>query len=129
MDKHYILNLNPQADSEWDRCVLRNPLSGERPDLSTEIAKAVSDRASYSTALCEAVSFRATEETSATASLSDGSRGEPPRPPRFAFRAGSYLIKVKLEVEILEQITNPSNRLELPVGKKSTVLKKERLAS
>ena len=87
MDKHYILNLNPQADSEWDRCVLRNPLSGERPDLSTEIAKAVSDR------------------------------------------AGSYLIKVKLEVEILEQITNPSNRLELPVGKKSTVLKKERLAS
>ena len=87
MDKHYILNLNPQANSEWDRCVLRNPLSGERPDLSTEIAKAVSDR------------------------------------------AGSYLIKVKLEVEILEQITNPSNRLELPAPKKSTVLKQERLAS
>ena len=88
MDKHYILNLNPQANSEWDRCVLRNPLSGERPDLSTEIAKAVSDR------------------------------------------AGSYLIKVKLEVEVLEQnLTNPNNRLELPASKKSTVLKQERLAS
>ena len=88
MDKHYILNLNPQANSEWDRCVLRNPLSGERPDLSTEIAKAVSDR------------------------------------------AGTYLIKVKLEVEILEQNPiSPSNRVELPTAKKSTVLKTERLAS
>lgn len=88
MDKHYILNLNPQAASDWDRCVLRNPLSGERPDLSTEIAKAVGET------------------------------------------AGSYLIKVKLEVEILEQnSTNPNNRLELPAGKKSTVLKRERLAS
>ena len=104
MDKHYILNLDPQASSDWDRCVLRNPLSGERPDLSTEIAKAVSDRASYSTA--------SRSETSAT-----------------AFRAGSYLIKVKLEVEILEQITNPNNKLELPASKKSTVFKQGRLAS
>ena len=88
MDKHYILNLNPQANSEWDRCVLRNPLSGERPDLSSEIAKAVRDR------------------------------------------AGTYLIKVKLEVEILEEnLTNSSNRLELPAAKKSTILKQERLAS
>lgn len=88
MDKHYILNLNPQADSEWDRCVLRNPLSGERPDLSNEIAKAVSDR------------------------------------------AGSYLVKVSLQVEVLEQnVTYPSNRLELPASKKSTVIKQDRLAS
>lgn len=86
MDKHYILNLDPQASSDWDRCVLRNPLSGERPDLSTEIAKAVSDR------------------------------------------AGTYLIKVKLEVEILEQITNSSN-IELPAPIKSTVFKQGRLAS
>lgn len=100
MDKHYILNLNPQANSQWDRCVLRNPLSGERPDLSTEIAKAVSDRASYSTA--------STEETSAT-----------------AFRAGSYLIKVKLEVEILEQNPINTSNIELPAPIKSTVLKQE----
>ena len=123
MDRHYILNLNPQANSEWDRCVLRNPLSGERPDLSTEIAKAVSDRASYSrkAKLCKSsldddlglCPCASTEETSAT-----------------AFRAGSYLIKVKLEVEILEQnLTNSNNRLELPASKKSTVIKQDRLAS
>ena len=88
MNKHYILNFNPLAASDWDRCVLRNPLSGERPDLSNEIAKVVGDR------------------------------------------PGSYLIKVKLEVEILEQnLTSPQNRLELPVPKKSTVLEKDRLAS
>lgn len=42
--EHYILNLNPQADSSWDRCVLRNPLTGERPDLTEAIARAVGDR-------------------------------------------------------------------------------------
>ncbi len=43
--EHYILNLNPQAESSWDRCVLRNPLTGERPNLEAAIAKAVGDRA------------------------------------------------------------------------------------
>lgn len=42
--EHYILNLNPQADSSWDRCVLRNPLTGERPDLTAAIAKAVGNK-------------------------------------------------------------------------------------
>ncbi|MBE9048162.1 hypothetical protein IQ255_27865 [Pleurocapsales cyanobacterium LEGE 10410] len=83
MNKHYILNLNPQADSDWDRCTLRNPITGERPDLTTEIAKFVGDR------------------------------------------PGSYLIKVKLEVEVLEQnLTNSHNTVELPTGKKSTVITK-----
>ena len=85
MDKHYILNLNPQADSDWDRCVLRNPLSGERPDLSSEIAKAVNNK------------------------------------------AGSYLIKVSLQVEILEQNLPNHNTVEL--SRKSTVVSKKRLAS
>ena len=61
MDKYYILNLDPQATHEWDRCVLRNPMTGARPDLNEEVERAV-----------------------------DG-------------QAGSYLIKVKLEIEILEQ--------------------------
>ena len=88
MNKHYILNLNPQADSDWDRCILRNPITGERPDLTTEIAKTVGDR------------------------------------------AGSYLIRVKLEIEVLEQnLANSGNTVELPTGKKSTVITKERLAS
>lgn len=87
MNKHYILSLNPQASSDWDRCILRNPLTGERPDLTKEIGQVVGDR------------------------------------------PGSYLIKVKLEVEVLEQnLTNPGNTVELPRGK-STVLKQERLVS
>jgi len=61
MDKYYTLNLDPQAEREWDRCVLRNPIAGTRPDLNEEVARLVN--------------------------------GQP----------GSYLIKVSLEVEILEQ--------------------------
>ena len=67
MKQHYILNLNPQANSDWDRCVLRNPITGERPDLTAEIAEAVKNQ------------------------------------------AGSYLIKVTLQVEILEQSITPQN--------------------
>lgn len=83
MIKHYILNLNPQAHSDWDRCLLRNPITGERPDLTAEIAKAVSNQ------------------------------------------AGSYLIKVNVEVEVLEKTVNPvntTNTIELATGKSSTAL-------
>ena len=68
MNQHYILNLNPQASSDWDRCVLRNPITGERPNLTTEIAEAVNNQ------------------------------------------AGSYLIKVTLQVEILEQSITPQSK-------------------
>jgi hypothetical protein len=61
MNHHYILNINPQANHEWDRCVLRNPITGERPDLQSAIAQAVTNQ------------------------------------------PGSYLIKVSINVEILEQ--------------------------
>ncbi|MEL6929345.1 MAG: hypothetical protein AAFO95_12010 [Cyanobacteria bacterium J06600_6] len=72
MDKYYILNLNPQAAQEWDRCVLRNPMTGARPDLNEEVAQIID--------------------------------GQP----------GSYLIKVSLEIEILEQNPKPESRtLEL----------------
>lgn len=63
MNRHYVLSINPQADCEWDRCVLRNPITGERPDLQNAIANTVTDR------------------------------------------PGSYLIKVSINVEILEQKT------------------------
>ena len=87
MDKHYILNLDPQAKSDWDRCVLRNPLTGERPDLTEAIAEAVNNQ------------------------------------------AGSYLVKVSLQVEILEQGTNfPYKAVELPKAKKSLITP-EKLAS
>ncbi len=87
MNQHYILNLNPQASSDWDRCVLRNPITGERPNLTTEIAEAVNNQ------------------------------------------AGSYLIKVTLQVEILEQSVTPHNKtVELSTGTKSLLNPDQRLA-
>ncbi|WP_026080052.1 hypothetical protein [Spirulina subsalsa] len=41
MTKHYILHLDPNAEHPWDQCVLRNPMTGERPDLQNAIAQAV----------------------------------------------------------------------------------------
>ncbi|BAZ44123.1 hypothetical protein NIES4102_11290 [Chondrocystis sp. NIES-4102] len=87
MNKHYILSLNPEAYADWERCILRNPITGERPDLTAEIAEAVNNQ------------------------------------------AGSYLIKVNLQVEILEQnLPNYSNTLELSRDKNS-IIKQNRLAS
>ena len=48
MIKHYILNLNPTAKHEWDRCILRDPLTAKRPDMAKLISEAVgSDTGSY----------------------------------------------------------------------------------
>ncbi|AFY48975.1 hypothetical protein Nos7524_3173 [Nostoc sp. PCC 7524] len=48
MIKHYILNLNPTAKHEWDRCILRDPLTAKRPDMAKLIAEAVgADTGSY----------------------------------------------------------------------------------
>lgn len=41
MTKHYVLNLDPSADYDWDRCVLRDPITAERPDLAQIVAEAV----------------------------------------------------------------------------------------
>ncbi|MGM3308121.1 hypothetical protein ACSQ6I_19450 [Anabaena sp. WFMT] len=41
MMKHYILNLNPTAKHEWDRYILRDPLTAKRPDIAKLIAEAV----------------------------------------------------------------------------------------
>lgn len=88
MNKYYILNLDPQATHEWDRCVLRNPMTGARPDLNAEVAKVIDAE------------------------------------------AGAYLIKVNLEIEILDQsITPGGNTVELPAVKNTTIIAKQRLAS
>lgn len=48
MMKHYILNLNPTAKHEWDRFILRDPLTAKRPDIAKLIAEAVgADTGSY----------------------------------------------------------------------------------
>ena len=87
MKKHYVLNLNPQANSEWDRCILRNPVTGVRPDLTKEIAKALNNQ------------------------------------------AGSYLVKVSLKIEVLEQNINQStNAVDLPISEQNRVKKIEKLA-
>ncbi|WP_204102298.1 MULTISPECIES: hypothetical protein [Spirulina sp. CCY15215] len=39
MIKHYILSLDPNAKHPWDRCVLRDPITGERPELLEAIAE------------------------------------------------------------------------------------------
>lgn len=75
MIKHYILSLNPTAQHDWDRCTLRNTLTGVRPDLASLIAEAVGEE------------------------------------------AGSYLVAVKIEVQVLEKApTSQSERVtrEMP---------------
>ncbi|MEA5571577.1 hypothetical protein [Calothrix sp. UHCC 0171] len=48
MMKHYILSLNPTAKHEWDRCILRDPLTAKRPEIAKMIADAVgADAGSY----------------------------------------------------------------------------------
>jgi hypothetical protein len=39
--KHYVLNLNPTAQHDWERCALRHPITAERPDLGSLIAEAI----------------------------------------------------------------------------------------
>jgi hypothetical protein len=45
MTKHYVLSLNPTAQHDWERCTLRNPIAGERPDLAGMIAEALGEEA------------------------------------------------------------------------------------
>jgi hypothetical protein len=48
MIKHYILSLNPTAKHDWDRCILRDPLTAKRPDLAKLVAEAAgADTGSY----------------------------------------------------------------------------------
>ena len=44
MNKHYVLSINPQAQYDWDKCVLRNPITGERPDFTALVAEAVKNQ-------------------------------------------------------------------------------------
>lgn len=44
MTKHYVLSINPQAQYDWEQCVLRNPITGERPDFTALVAEAVNNQ-------------------------------------------------------------------------------------
>ena len=41
MTKHYILSLNPTAKHDWDRCILRDPLTAKRPEIAKLISEAI----------------------------------------------------------------------------------------
>jgi hypothetical protein len=62
MTKHCILNFNPQAEYEWDRCVLKNPLTGERLDLTEAIAEAI-DRETGSYLISVDIEVRVLDKT------------------------------------------------------------------
>lgn len=81
MNKYYILHVDPQATHERDRCVLRSPITGARPDLNAEVAGVI-----------------------------DG-------------QAGCYLIKVNLQIEILEQSSISNNKtINLPEENRSHIV-------
>lgn len=44
MRKHYVLSINSQAEHDWDKCIMRNPITGERPDLNRAIAQAIGNQ-------------------------------------------------------------------------------------
>ena len=45
MVKHFILNLNPHAQFEWERCALHNPITAEQPDFAQILATNLSEQA------------------------------------------------------------------------------------
>ena len=45
MTKHYILNLDPQAKYDWERCTLRDPITADHPALAELVAHAVGAQA------------------------------------------------------------------------------------
>jgi hypothetical protein len=45
MRKHFILNLNPNAQFEWERCTLHNPITAGQPNLAQLVAQLVAQLA------------------------------------------------------------------------------------
>lgn len=63
MTNHYILNINPEAEYAWNRCVLSHPITAHRPEFAQVIAEAIGEA------------------------------------------EGTYLVAVKIEVQVLEKVT------------------------
>lgn len=74
MIKHFVLNLNPTAQFEWERCALQHPITAEQPNFADLIA----------------------------ASVTESIHGDERRSMNDRKPSGSYLVSVKLEVTILE---------------------------
>jgi hypothetical protein len=69
MIKYYILSLNPTAKHEWDRCIIRDPLTAKRPDIAQIISQAVgADTGSYLVSVN--IEVKVLEEASAPSAVS-----------------------------------------------------------
>ncbi|MBE9031914.1 hypothetical protein IQ266_19445 [filamentous cyanobacterium LEGE 11480] len=44
MLKHFVLNLNPNAQFEWERCTLHNPITANQPNLAQLVAQSVGEQ-------------------------------------------------------------------------------------
>ncbi|MBD2326089.1 hypothetical protein [Alkalinema sp. FACHB-956] len=44
MLKHFVLNLNPNAKFDWERCTLQNPITGEQPTIAGLVAQLVGEQ-------------------------------------------------------------------------------------
>jgi hypothetical protein len=45
MLKHFVLNLNPHAQFEWERCTLHHPITANQPNLAHLIATTIGQAA------------------------------------------------------------------------------------
>jgi hypothetical protein len=41
MLKHFVLNINPNAQFEWERCTLHNPITAGQPNLAHLVAESI----------------------------------------------------------------------------------------
>lgn len=44
MNKHYILNIDPHSQHEWEQNTLRDPLTGQHPNFAALIAQSVNNQ-------------------------------------------------------------------------------------
>lgn len=95
MMKHFVLNLNPTAQFEWERCSLHHPITAEQPDFAELIANSVRE------------------------SVRESARESVQSPDR----SSSYLIAVKLEVVVLESSVAESAVEKLPESNSNHVAK------
>jgi hypothetical protein len=65
MLKHFVLNLNPQAQFEWERCTLHHPITAGQPNLAQLIAAEIPDSSAHGSYLI-AVNIEVTVLESAT---------------------------------------------------------------
>lgn len=44
MRKHFVLSLNPNAQFEWERCTLHNPITAGQPHFAQLVAEEIAEQ-------------------------------------------------------------------------------------